>query len=194
MNKSKVPAALLLASFLAFPALSSSSWLPSEGPVLLQCPPGADFVGWRLELARAGILLRHAFPPAGGLWFPEQAPDLDSLDLRLPPGTRFAVGNPEAGLRSSLEGSFEGAILLNAHLVLSGLKEASLPPGPVPDRPLLDDAFLPDGPPPPLRTCSSGDLYLSNSEYMLGGRLGLRDPAGERRKHGPQHGGLDLQP
>ena len=168
MNKSKVPAALLLASFLAFPALSSSSWLPSEGPVLLQCPPGADFAGWRLELARAGILLRHAFPPAGGLWFPEQAPDLDSLDLRLPPGTRFAVGNPEAGLRSSLEGSFEGAILLNAHLVLSGLKEASLPPGPVPDRPLLDDAFLPDGPPPPLRTCSSGDLYLSNSEYMLG--------------------------
>jgi len=152
VNKSKVPAVLLLASFLAFPTLSSSSWLPSEGPVLLQCPSGEDFVGWRLELARAGILLRHAFPPAGGLWFPEQAPDLDSLDLRLPPGTRFAVGNPEAGLRSSLEGSLEGAILLNAHLVLSGLKEASLPPGPVPD---------PTGPSSTTPSCPTGLLLPS---------------------------------
>ncbi|MEW5764281.1 MAG: hypothetical protein ACOYXN_08780 [Acidobacteriota bacterium] len=149
-------------------ALPSAAYGFEPDVLLLQPPPGADFVSWRMELAGSGILLRHAFPPAGGLWMPEAPPDLDTLDLRLPPGSRVYAGSPSPDEAKDLLASAEGQILWKAQRVLLGIDPASVPPGPVPEMPLYGDALERDEPLEPERTCSAGDLYLSNSEYMLG--------------------------
>ncbi|MEW6756662.1 MAG: hypothetical protein AB1347_00425 [Acidobacteriota bacterium] len=150
---------------LAVPSVASG---PGPDVLLLQPPEGADFVSWRMELAATGILLRHAFPPAGGLWMPEAPPDLETLDFRLPPGSRVFAESPAPDEARDLLSSAEGRILWKAQRVLLGMEPASVPPGPVPDMPLYGDALERDEPLEPERTCSAGDLYLSNSEYMLG--------------------------
>ncbi|MEW6758324.1 MAG: hypothetical protein AB1347_08895 [Acidobacteriota bacterium] len=140
-----------------------------ESFVLMEAPAVANFPEWKRDMAGAGLIVRHAFPPAGGIVaFPEG--DLGLFRLAVPPGAVCHEGdlNPEALDR--LEATDAGRALLAAYLSLTrseGPLERDLPPG----LPLDRDALAPPDPREldPLGACGAAALKRTTSEYMLGG-------------------------
>lgn len=154
-------AAAMLGFFLSCPARGE------EIAVLVEAPPGVDFVTWRRGLGAAGAPVRHAFPPAGGLVVVE-AGDLGALRLALPPGVAYHETSPEGAIRDRLLATDAGRVLWHAQRRLLGL-DGNISEGP-PGLPLDHDALAP--PPvvvgPRLAGCTATQLKRTTSEYLLG--------------------------
>lgn len=135
---------------------------------MLEPPTGVAFDAWRRDLRAAGVELRHAFPPAGGLVaIPEG--NIGLLRLAVPPGTAVHDKCPEGDVQEKLLATDAGRVLWHAFRRLSGLDglpEVSAQPG----RPLDHDALVPPvtGRGPLLSSCTATQLKRTTSEYLLG--------------------------
>lgn len=140
-----------------------------ESFVLMEAPAAANFPEWKRDMARAGLIVRHAFPPAGGIVaFPEE--DLGLIRLAVPQGAVCHEGDPGPEARDRLAATDAGRALLAAYLSLSRPEET--PEGePPPGLPLDRDALAPPDPRGlgPLSACGPTDLKRTTSEYLLGG-------------------------
>jgi hypothetical protein len=163
--RSIVLMSLSCALFAAPPLVASAdrSLAPSgeEDYLLLIPPSGLDFAIWAADVAAAGIVLRHSFPPAGAIALSSESSPF------VPPGTKVFRDSPSGEDADLLTATVEGRMLWHAHRALTGVEplepESGLPPG----QPLVDDG-LPG--PVELRevACDAYSLYRTNSEYMLG--------------------------
>ena len=154
----------LLFAFVLFWA----SWVSAREPAILLAPPeDSDFRTWRAELRASGIVLRHAFPPAGGIAFEEETLEIAALELLTPPGTQVWRSSPEGEEAQPIRSTREGDLLWHAHRALLGLEGPfSLPTDPPGEAP-ENDALAPPHFRPEV-ACSAASLLKSPAEYMLG--------------------------
>jgi len=139
---------------------------------LLEAPEDMPFNEWRVELQSRGIVLAHAFPPAGGLVVSDDYIEPELFDIEESLNTRVYYDNPEGQDEERIRSTREGDLLWHAHRKLTYIdaddEQINMPHG----APLIDDALVPDlsgdettdffG------SCSSTSLKYSSSEYLLG--------------------------
>jgi hypothetical protein len=136
---------------------------------IVEAPPSVDFARWNRDLRESGLVIRHAFPPAGGIAAcPEE--DLGLLRLAIPEGAVCHEGDVPAEVRERFLATDAGRSLWYAYRRLSGLDgaaETDLPAG----FPLDNDALAPPSPERgPLRAnCTATELKRTTSEFLLGG-------------------------
>ncbi|MCX7830595.1 MAG: hypothetical protein N2445_06010, partial [Acidobacteria bacterium] len=140
--------------------------------ILLEAPKTIPFNMWREELKERGIVIAHAFPPAGGLVvsYEDSIPELFGIEEAL--NTRIFYDSPTGEDEKRIKETTEGNILWNVQRKLLQLDgkcdEKELHQG----LPLINDFFIPEvyqtekG--EPLGSCSSTYLKYSGSEYLLG--------------------------
>ncbi len=162
-------AVVLLILFAGMVLSTGSNATDRQEVYLLEAPPDLPFNVWRQGLEEKGVILAHAFPPAGGLVIidDEYRPELLSIEESL--GGRVYGESPSGMDEDRLRSTTGGNILWNAQRKLLGIDETcteiDVPKG----HPLVDDAFAP----PPideelLGSCSSTSLKYSGTEYLLG--------------------------
>lgn len=148
--------------------LVSGAAAAQQGVLLLEAPQGCDFRQWREALEARGVVLRHAFPPAGGLVVPEDVESALPVEALVPKDTQLFAFSPSGEHALRLQATQEGRLLWHAQRALMGLEGDRLPESPVPGSPLEHDALAPEDTGGARVACSSSGLLKTNSEYMLG--------------------------